>query len=304
MKKSLHTFRNATALLFPIALGLGIPTPTPAATVVLSPSQGQGADAYTDSNQLDTAFGATDPSRLLVRRANTKMYLRYDLAVLGGISAIGTITAVELRMNQIGDPLRLDEDMEVFGINLNYDFSTDGRLGIDWDPTELTHANAPASGAGGGVSVANSRSILFGTMQQSGDGVLYTYSENDTMTETPMLDYLNGGSDFSSTATELRALIVAEAPDQARNTKIFPSSESGTGGSPVLVITYEESSGSTWAGYDILETGDVDTSNWLGFINVNNSPWIYSYNLDQWMYIEESSVNNSGSWTYVPKFGQ
>jgi hypothetical protein len=58
----------------------------------------------------------------------------------------------------------------------------------------------------------------------------------------------------------------------------------------------------TWAGYPVSETGDTNTGEWLGWINVSAEPWILSYSLNQWMYIDESAVSDSGSWAYVFNF--
>jgi len=59
----------------------------------------------------------------------------------------------------------------------------------------------------------------------------------------------------------------------------------------------------TWAGYPIAnEVGDVDTGTWLDWVNVTHAPWILSYSLNQWMYIEEASVTDSGSWVYISNY--
>lgn len=58
----------------------------------------------------------------------------------------------------------------------------------------------------------------------------------------------------------------------------------------------------TWAGYPVLETGDANTGEWLGWVNVSAKPWILSYSLNQWTYIDESAVSDSGSWVYVSNF--
>jgi hypothetical protein len=227
----------------------------------LTPAGGAGADAYTDSNQTTTAFGQTDPVRLLIRRANTKAYIRYDLSAHADHGDIGGIESAEITIQQTGNPLRLGEDLELFAVNLNYNFANDGRLGIDWSAEELTHANAPASGAGGSVSTANSRSLLVGRMEQSVDGVYYRYAETAGMEETPLLDYLNGTSGFSRTDTALRLFIIAEAPDQARNTKVFASAENTVGAAPPtlsLRASLKQVSYFDWAGQFGLPEGEGD----------------------------------------------
>jgi hypothetical protein len=37
----------------------------------------------------------------------------------------------------------------------------------------------------------------------------------------------------------------------------------------------------------------------MGFINVAADPWIWSYSLNQWLYIDKNSVTGSGSWAYA-----
>lgn len=53
-----------------------------------------------------------------------------------------------------------------------------------------------------------------------------------------------------------------------------------------------------WAGYPVSEAGDVNTDPWMGFLNVTLEPYVWSYSLNQWTYIEESIVTEDGSWTY------
>jgi hypothetical protein len=55
----------------------------------------------------------------------------------------------------------------------------------------------------------------------------------------------------------------------------------------------------TWAGYDINEDGDVDTVDWMGFLNVTNAPWVYSYTLGKYIYLPEANVSDNGAWAYV-----
>jgi len=57
----------------------------------------------------------------------------------------------------------------------------------------------------------------------------------------------------------------------------------------------------TWAGYDIVNAaGDVDTGDWMGWINVIAKPYIYSYTLG-WIYMEEPDAAAGGAWGYVFK---
>jgi hypothetical protein len=58
----------------------------------------------------------------------------------------------------------------------------------------------------------------------------------------------------------------------------------------------------TWAGFIVNGDGDALTGDWLGWVNVDFKPLIFSYSLNQWMYIEESAVSDSGSWVYIFNF--
>ena len=55
-----------------------------------------------------------------------------------------------------------------------------------------------------------------------------------------------------------------------------------------------------WAGYDILTDGWVDTTPWMGFINVSGGDWIWNVNLNKYLYLPESFVGEAGAWTYAP----
>jgi hypothetical protein len=58
----------------------------------------------------------------------------------------------------------------------------------------------------------------------------------------------------------------------------------------------------TWAGYVVSEAGDVNTVEWMGYLNVTFAPYIWSYSLDGWIYLPEQQVSDSGAWMYIPTF--
>ncbi|MEX0332169.1 MAG: hypothetical protein AB3N64_12160 [Puniceicoccaceae bacterium] len=54
-----------------------------------------------------------------------------------------------------------------------------------------------------------------------------------------------------------------------------------------------------WGGFEIFNgLGDVDTANWIGWININQAPYIWSYSLGGWIYMDEPSSAGSGAWGY------
>lgn len=205
-----------------------------AAVVTITTADGAGADARTSSGAPDTNFDSDD--RIQLDRDNTKSYLKFDLSV---IPSLDTITEVTFTIEQI--PSYGPKDIELFGINLDYDFVGEGRLSAtDWSETAITHNNAPASGAGGSVSTSGSRSILFEELTADLTNQFYTYTESSTDASTPLLDYLNGTSGFSDgTNSLIRSFIIAEGPNSNRTTEIYGSKETGDGIiPPTLELTY------------------------------------------------------------------
>jgi len=72
---------------------------------------------------------------------------------------------------------------------------------------------------------------------------------------------------------------------------------------PELGSIFGGGTSDTWAGYPISnDVGDVDTGTWLGWVNVTHAPWIFSYSLSQYMYIEEAGVTDAGSWAYISNY--
>jgi hypothetical protein len=58
----------------------------------------------------------------------------------------------------------------------------------------------------------------------------------------------------------------------------------------------------TWAGYPIINAAkDVDTGDFLGWINVFHGDYVWCYAMDGWMYCPEANVHESGAWVYVPR---
>jgi hypothetical protein len=68
---------------------------------------------------------------------------------------------------------------------------------------------------------------------------------------------------------------------------------------PRLVVPSEDAGVRTWAGLPVSDVGDVDTDTWMGWLNINMEPYVWSYSLNQYIYLEESAVGEGGGWTYV-----
>jgi hypothetical protein len=56
-----------------------------------------------------------------------------------------------------------------------------------------------------------------------------------------------------------------------------------------------------WAGYYLADpSGNTDTRSLLGWVNVANPGWTWSYNFSAWFYVQEGWVTHKGSWAYMP----
>ena len=56
-----------------------------------------------------------------------------------------------------------------------------------------------------------------------------------------------------------------------------------------------------WAGYYLADAaGNTDTQSLLGWVNVSNPGWTWSYNFSAWFYAQEGWVTQRGSWAYMP----
>lgn len=68
-----------------------------------------------------------------------------------------------------------------------------------------------------------------------------------------------------------------------------------------IVSASEVTPPSEWAGYPYDENGWADTASWLGWINITSEPWILILSLNNYGWIPEEGVTDSGSWVYIRK---
>ena len=52
----------------------------------------------------------------------------------------------------------------------------------------------------------------------------------------------------------------------------------------------------TWNGYEVDDSGWVDTGAWMGIVNVLSAPWVYSLDLAKYAYVMDDS-----GWVYIPQ---
>jgi beta-glucanase (GH16 family) len=69
------------------------------------------------------------------------------------------------------------------------------------------------------------------------------------------------------------------------------------------VKAYAPGEDAEWKGLPIDEFGNADTNSWLGWINVNNDPWLYSYTLQKYILMTaatEEIFHTDSQWVYIP----
>lgn len=60
-----------------------------------------------------------------------------------------------------------------------------------------------------------------------------------------------------------------------------------------------------WAGFPIVdEAGNVDTGDFIGWLNCGTSDYVWNYSLGTWMYLPEAQVTPTGAWSYIFNMGQ
>jgi hypothetical protein len=55
-----------------------------------------------------------------------------------------------------------------------------------------------------------------------------------------------------------------------------------------------------WDIFGVDQSGWTDTGDWLGQLNVNERPWVWSHNMQKYLYIPDGSVSMGGAWAYFP----
>lgn len=98
------------------------------------------------------------------------------------------------------------------------------------------------------------------------------------------------------------------------NSTFFPSSPYGTKGIDYAAASWPQrmevdyvrvyEAATEWKGLPIDAMGNAATNSWLGTININAAPWIYSYSLGDYLYMpstEEETFRSDSQWIYLPR---
>jgi beta-glucanase (GH16 family) len=99
------------------------------------------------------------------------------------------------------------------------------------------------------------------------------------------------------------------------NTRLFPASPYGPDGidhdadwpqrmEVDYVRVYQRAETATWKGLAVDASGDAETGGWMGRINVNTAPWIWSYRLGSFILPEAANAevfHTDSQWIYIPR---
>jgi alpha-tubulin suppressor-like RCC1 family protein len=59
--------------------------------------------------------------------------------------------------------------------------------------------------------------------------------------------------------------------------------------------------GVLWGKFPVDEDQNADTDGLVGWVWVANAPWVWSYNLEQWVYVPDETSTEGEGWVYIPK---
>jgi len=75
-----------------------------------------------------------------------------------------------------------------------------------------------------------------------------------------------------------------------------------TGGFNIASLDVQPSDGQIWHGLPVDADGNVNTGDWMGWFNVLEAPWLFSYSLENWVYLpalEQNTFTPESQWIYV-----
>ncbi|MEX0325342.1 MAG: hypothetical protein AB3N33_04560 [Puniceicoccaceae bacterium] len=224
----------------------------------------------------------------------------YTIAGIGAISD----TWNELLVMGAYNPLT---PLKVTNFEALQSFNHNQPLTIEW--TEFTEGQ----GAGPNLGYAGVINIEIYGFNEFGGYPVYD-SENDTQegafgllpTETSIT--LPVGT-FNATDYYVVNIFFARVDTAREATTLQDALIATVTGYEVELNIYQEGNApfepTDWAGYPIVDSPPskyIDTSPWLGWMIIDDAPWLYNLSLDKYIYVQEGWVSPSGSWVYIPNF--
>lgn len=169
------------------------------------------------------------------------------------------------------------------------------------------------AGSGAGMNFYSSALGGWPEWQNGGDGSTWIVWEEVTLDATGIrfgIDLaalgLEPGNSFSFDVTvgwDGGTAVDAIGLSDGTPTQLTGSTPYNSGTNVLTYTVGASTGGETWAGYAVIsEDGlkTIDTTSFLGVLEISHAPWVFSYSLDQYIYLPEAQVSESGGWGFVP----
>ncbi|NDV63238.1 family 16 glycosylhydrolase [Puniceicoccales bacterium CK1056] len=139
--------------------------------------------------------------------------------------------------------------------------------------------------------------MVHATVATPNNSRLLSLSVPDSGDSTPAIELPNTGSYDTWQSVELGEINLMEG----LNTLTMTTS---TGGFTIAAFDVSEGEGSVWKGLNIDAFGNAQTNSWLGQININAAPWIYSYQFEDYIFMPvalEDTFSADNQWIFIPR---
>jgi hypothetical protein len=264
-------------------------------------------DAATFAKTLDASYSEQDGAPLRGSAAAGAGTLYYD-GSFGSTDADVDASAPPVDLQPTGPSLASNVDYDDFGerfdrVGLDSTFVNDQKLTLNFGFSSGSLVFSAASSGFTRFEMNLAAAANAGTAElqflASGDGVTYTPVDTITVNTTDTRYSINFGG--------LAALNGVDGPVYFKITapSIVQGGEVSIDNVAILAL---KDAATTWGGYDIVTNTDgsrwIDaTSDWLGFLNVESAPFLYSFEAGVWLYLPEPDAAVPGAWAHVYKNG-
>lgn len=278
------------------------------------------APTFTDAEGANMAFGVKfSPRRIseVEDFVTATMTLTVDGGFTGGLFRVGIFSDNGKLTDASGDPAMFGGDPSGFtGYLWALSAGSDAPGSADADDGSAGTGTITAkTGEGNWLSTYSGYSVVkdpyFGPAEGSPDSGtfdvkidLYRTSATSIEMELTIKDQNSAWSwsdqfreDNEAVAASLTAVNFIGFADLGSGSgtwQIANAEIEGFEGDPIV-------GGTTWLGFDVGADGWASTDGWLGWVHVDNAPWVFSYSLNHYIYVPETSYTaGAGGWTYIP----